>query len=184
MLTIGVAALALLRAQCAPGSLFEECSAFVECIARPSECIRLDIQEAPCMAPMDGGGGSPWSQANCSHAIVGTIPDSIGTLTAMQQLSIGENGISGTIPPTIGLCTELVTIRIASAPPKDNVLGPLGLLSGTIPSEMNHLTKLTTIRMYNTRVSGTLPVLDKLTLLNNLNIWKMSCINPCRTMRS
>ena len=161
-------------AQCSPGSLFEDCAAFKSCLARPSECLRLDIQDAPCVAPMDGGGG-PWSEANCSRGIVGTIPSSIGTLTALQQLSIGETGISGTIPMSIGNCVALNTIRIASAPPLagSDRFREIGALSGTLPPSMNSLTRLTAIRIYNTQLSGTLPLLDKLTLLNNLNVFAL-----------
>ena len=37
-----------------------------------------------------------------SNQLTGTLPESIGQLTSLTRLSVGDNQMSGTVPPGIG----------------------------------------------------------------------------------
>ena len=47
-----------------------------------------------------------------STQLSGTIPDSLGRLTALTQLILAETHISGTIPDSVGNLTALTTLDL------------------------------------------------------------------------
>ncbi len=73
----------------------------------------------------------------------GTVPDMIGKLTNLRDLSLGHNDLSGTIPDTIGNLTSLQTLYL-----HDNQL------SGTIPDTVGRLSNIQIIILPSNKLSG------------------------------
>ena len=61
----------------------------------------------------------------------GTIPPSIGAMTALQVLDVQSNNLTGCLPSSIGNLTGLSILRLSNNP-----------LNSTLPSTMGQLTKL------------------------------------------
>lgn len=136
---------------------------------------------------LDGwlGGGSvcKWSGVECdAHGQVkqldlggnknvrGTMPASLGHLTALRFLRLDEARLSGTCPGTLGQLVHLVELfgnanRLSGTLPVQ--LGRLSSLrvlessanslSGTIPAALGGLTSLQRLHLDHTRLSGTAP---------------------------
>lgn len=86
----------------------------------------------------------------------GTIPSTIGYLSALTSLNLQANIISGTIPSSIGYLSHLITITLSH-----------NELMGTIPTIINQvLPKLVTLNLQNNKLSGSLP--RGFSKLNNL----------------
>lgn len=93
----------------------------------------------------------------------GAFPKQICSLTGLTQLYLSECFISGNIPPEIGNLTNLTALHLYS-----------NQLTGTIPPQIGNLTNLTILFLYNTSLSGSIPSsignltnLTHLYLLNN-----------------
>ena len=102
--------------------------------------------------------------------LVGTIPESIGNLTALQQLNLGVNPIYGSIPSTIGNMEILQQVWIAGTdisgpiPPEFGNLSLLNnlqlnsnQLTGGIPASLGNLTALKYLWLQNNNLTGTIP---------------------------
>lgn len=99
----------------------------------------------------------------------GTIPDSVGALTALRFLDLSNNGHSGkhdpayalhgTIPATVGAMTSLEVLQ----------LGGSDWLTGTIPPELGTLTTLKSLYLFHNRLHGTIPA--ELGALLHLNVF-------------
>ncbi|NNE71531.1 MAG: T9SS type A sorting domain-containing protein [Rhodothermales bacterium] len=91
--------------------------------------------------------------------LVGTLPASLGDLTALEVLNLGTNTISGGIPGTLG---SIPTLRELHLYEND--------LTGAIPTALGNATALTTVRLYSNNLSGSIPStlggLPALALLN------------------
>jgi len=100
----------------------------------------------------------------------GTIPASIGNLTALTSLYLNKNNISGIIPETIGNLTNLKFLSLFA----NQLTGPIpysigklvnleGLklstnqLSGSIPTIVGGLNRLQILILNNNQLEGTLP---------------------------
>lgn len=110
----------------------------------------------------------------------GSLPNSLGLLSALTELFLGYDPIIGTIPNEIGNLTELRVLSITDCeiegaiPTTINNLQNLELLylfnnqlSGTIPANLDDLTKLEILFLQNNQLSGTLPA--ALANINSLN---------------
>ncbi len=75
----------------------------------------------------------------------GTIPSSIGDLSQLRSLNIGDNNLSGTIPAEINLLDSLVTLNLS-----------LNDLSGTIPALTNQ-PNLTVLDLSSNGLTGSIP---------------------------
>ncbi|MEQ9376180.1 MAG: FG-GAP-like repeat-containing protein [Imperialibacter sp.] len=81
-----------------------------------------------------------------TNNLVGTIPTSIGDLTALTNLNLGGNMLSGSLPTEIGTLTALVDFQLW-----DNQL------SGSLPTSIGNLTNLTYLDLAPNQFSGTIP---------------------------
>ncbi len=81
-----------------------------------------------------------------ANAIGGTIPTSMGNLLSLQFFSIVINQLTGTIPPSLGNLTNLGWLRIA-----DNQL------SGSLPTSLGNLSSLGYMDFGHNQFSGTIP---------------------------
>eukprot|EP01124_Arcella_intermedia_P015641 TRINITY_DN22192_c0_g1_i1.p1 TRINITY_DN22192_c0_g1~~TRINITY_DN22192_c0_g1_i1.p1 ORF type:complete len:561 (-),score=90.52 TRINITY_DN22192_c0_g1_i1:20-1657(-) len=104
----------------------------------------------------------------------GTLPVSIGDLTALTHINLGYNELSGTIPSQIGLLKQLTKLHLENNNFIDKFedliqkLIPLPvlqfldvdtdkLIGGSIPTFIANLSSLKTLRVSWTNVSGTIP---------------------------
>ena len=76
----------------------------------------------------------------------GTLPTSIGQLTALTTLYVFRNNLVGTIPTQMGLLTNMVIMEIS-----------YNSLTGTIPSQLGNLHSMTQFSVSVNSLSGTLP---------------------------
>ena len=81
-----------------------------------------------------------------NESLAGTIPSSIGSLTALRGLYIGGNHLTGSIPSSIGSLTSLLRIYLNT-----------NSLTGTIPSSIGSLSLLSYLLLNSTSISGTIP---------------------------
>ena len=114
----------------------------------------------------------------------GTIPEALGTLSALRELVLRDNDLTGPIPAVLGNLTNLTQLKLdgnelAGTIPK--VLGNLNNLeilwlsnnnlSGTIPSELGNLGNLQVLFLRNNRLSGEVPQeLGKLSKMFSMSI--------------
>ena len=90
----------------------------------------------------------------------GTIPSQLGYISSLNYLGLQNNVFSGTIPTSFGLLTNLQTLHL-----DNNVnayravtIPPTGSgLRGSIPSTLSRLSSLTFINMGNNLLTGTIP---------------------------
>ncbi|CAJ1966820.1 unnamed protein product [Cylindrotheca closterium] len=92
--------------------------------------------------------------------IVGTLPSTIGHLSAMRSFVLSENAIAGTIPTEVGRMVETELLGLWT-----------NNLEGTIPVEISALTKLTKLFFYKNFLTGTIP--EELKLLTRLEIFNV-----------
>jgi len=105
----------------------------------------------------------------------GTIPSTIGSLTALQTLDLDHNQLSGTIPSTIGSLTALQTLDLDT-----------NQLSGKIPTTFGLLTALENLNLnYNDQLGLCFPKLNNLlscelpTISSGCNCTPSYCWSPC-----
>jgi len=90
----------------------------------------------------------------------GSIPESIGNLTYLEQINISGNHLSGSIPESIGKLTKLKLLALGN-----------NELSGSIPESIGNLTEVEAITLNNNNLSGSIPEsIGKLTLLQQLKL--------------
>ncbi|KAF3457309.1 hypothetical protein FNV43_RR01966 [Rhamnella rubrinervis] len=126
--------------------------------------------------------------------LTGSIPASIGNLSKLINLHLGENNITGSIPHEIGQLKTIKELDLydnylsGSIPSSIGNLRSLTALSlfynnliGSIPLEMNNLTDLETLQFSANFLSGRLPPelgkaaqLHKLDLSSNLLVGNIS----------
>jgi len=88
----------------------------------------------------------------------GTIASSIGLLTKLTKLDLGDNRLFGTIPTEVGLLTSLKRLRVDG-----------NSLSGTIPREIGKMTRLEVLNLSNNSLTGPIPTeLTRLAASHNL----------------
>ena len=131
--------------------------------------------------------GGRVTQLNFSNNLVGTIPSSIGNLTALQYLYLTNNKLSGEIPSSIGNLTSLIGFNVNGNQLSGAIPSTIGKLtsiialgwdhnqlSGTIPKEIGNMTSLQRLYLNDNQLSGAIPstinslALTLLELQNNL----------------
>ncbi|MFT4606111.1 MAG: sugar lactone lactonase YvrE, partial [Rhodothermales bacterium] len=92
--------------------------------------------------------------------LVGTLPASLGSLTALQVLDLGTNSLSGGIPGALSGATSLRKLNLYE-----------NALTGSIPSSLGSIATLTALQLYSNNLSGSIPSdLGSLGALNLLNL--------------
>ena len=92
-------------------------------------------------------------------AVQNPIPNSLGNLSNLAGLDLGDNRLSGSIPSALGNLSEL------------NVLGlEINEFSGSIPAALGNLSELDGLNLWGNNLSGSIPSqlgnLSKLTYLD------------------
>ncbi|GMH30335.1 hypothetical protein Nepgr_032178 [Nepenthes gracilis] len=90
-----------------------------------------------------------------ANQFIGSIPDSLSTLTQLTDLSLNNNNLTGEIPDAFQQLSGLINLDLSS----NNFSGPL-------PSSMGNLSSLTTLHLQDNKLIGTLNVLQDLPLIN------------------
>jgi len=80
-------------------------------------------------------------------ALKNQFPSSIGNLSALTSLSVGDSYLTGSLPSSIGNLTQLKVITFEFN----------DYMNGKLPSELGNLTNLTDLFFYSNAVSGKIP---------------------------
>lgn len=113
---------------------------------------------------------TPWTGITCTgsippkiveitllnRALVGPLPNSIGTITSLKYLWFSNNMLSHTIPSTLGNLSQLISLRL-----------DFNSLEGTVPNSLTKLQKLSTLNLNENFLSGTLPNGFSMTTFND-----------------
>eukprot|EP01038_Epipyxis_sp_PR26KG_P006851 gene6851-9382_t len=81
------------------------------------------------------------------HRISGTIPSCLSELTNLNILNLDSNHLTGTIPNWIGNLTNLINLSLSS-----------NQLTGHIPQCITNLTSLIDLSLYDNQLTGSIPV--------------------------
>ena len=82
-----------------------------------------------------------------NHNVDGTLPESIGNLFYLRNLSLSDNELyAGTIPDSIGMLVQLRSLVMHET-----------FINGTIPDSFGNLTELVTLDLGNNNLFGTIP---------------------------
>jgi len=121
-----------------------------------------------------------------NNNLVGKLPQEIGFLSQLREISFRFNRISGSIPTTIGLLKYLqinmldennlsgtIPEEIGNCPSLTRLLVRVNRLSGTIPSSLGSLRSLGHLSLRGNQLSGTIPSsFSELKLLHILSLNK------------
>ena len=108
----------------------------------------------------DSGDSERITYLNLVQVTSGTLPSTIGSLSALTKLKVSLSSFSGSIPAEIGSLTMLSALFISG-----------GSMTGTIPDAVGSLTKLTSLTLSYNTLSGELPeTLGSLHQLETLSV--------------
>ncbi|MES2731915.1 MAG: leucine-rich repeat domain-containing protein, partial [Bacteroidota bacterium] len=119
-----------------------------------------------------------------SNQLIGSLPVSLGNLSALTSLNLEWNKLSGSIPASLGNLTALNFLYMYGNELSGNIPATLGNLpvlivlylssnelSGSIPVELSKLTALQRLYLSSNELSGSIPVeLGNLTALQQLDL--------------
>ena len=114
----------------------------------------------------------------------GTIPNELGDLTGLLDVTFQDNVLSGSIPTSVGNLVNLVDLFFDGNQLTGSIPTSLGglsnlqsfdldrnLLSGTIPTELGNLTALRELRLDENQLNGNIPMqLGSLSNLTHLEL--------------
>jgi Leucine-rich repeat (LRR) protein len=93
-----------------------------------------------------------------NNNLEGSLPHSLGNLSALSFLDLGTNQINNNIPPELGNLTRLFSLSLSN-----------NQLNGSLPTQLSNLTKLTNLDLTFNQLSGSIPPeLGNLVNLQNL----------------
>ncbi|XP_073139170.1 protein STRUBBELIG-RECEPTOR FAMILY 3-like isoform X2 [Henckelia pumila] len=92
------------------------------------------------------------------NQLVGTIPDTLSSLSELTNFSLSDNHLTGPIPDVFQQLDGLVNLDVSG-----------NGLTNELPYSMGNLSSLTTLHLQNNQLSGTLDVLQNLHL-RDLNV--------------
>ena len=94
------------------------------------------------------------------HGLSGPIPAELGSLTNLDNLSLGHNELTGPVPPELGGLTKLRFLDLAG-----------NALTGPIPPELGELASLTWLSLFSNSLTGPIPTeLGSLADLESLHL--------------
>jgi Leucine-rich repeat (LRR) protein len=97
-----------------------------------------------------------------NYSISGGIPDTLGSLSALENLSLYGNPLGGTFPKALCRLTNLKYLSLAG-----------NQLTGSIPAEISNMTNLITIQLNENNLTGSIPPeIGSLPNLVYLNLYK------------
>lgn len=95
-----------------------------------------------------------------NNNLTGQLPEELGKLTALENLSLGWNNLTGNIPEYIGNLTTLTNLDLS-----------LNALEGSIPESIGNLTALKSLYLDSNKLDGSIPEsIGNLTALTDLNL--------------
>ena len=135
-----------------PGEIHDDLSVLQDFINNsPDIDLGMDINSNDVIEPLELG-VQIWENGRITllkcynKGLSGSIPESIGNLTELTQLTFKGNNLSGEIPESIGYLTKLTQLNLA-----DNAL------SGSIPETIGNLKSLTNLDLSNNLLTGNIP---------------------------
>jgi hypothetical protein len=142
----------------------------------------------PGVTCVGGVSGNVTSVALTGLSISGTIPSSVGLLTALTELNLYNNNLQSSLPGTIGCLTNLQFLVVEANELTSSLPSTLGCLTaltyldtnvnkfnGGIPSELGCLTNLVHLMMAVNSISGGIPIeVGSLTKLQSINFYDMN----------
>ncbi len=97
---------------------------------------------------------------NFSNHMTGTIPASLGNLSKLTYLDIGNNYLTGSLPPELGNLINLQYLDLYN-----------NKLTGSIPSSLGNLINLQHLNFYHNKLTGDIPAsLGNMISLQYLNL--------------
>ena len=116
--------------------------------------------------------------------ITGSLPDSIGSLSSLNNLILSSNSFSGSLPDSIGSLSSLISLALdvnrftGSLPDSIGSLSSLYYLqlgvnsfSGSLPDSIGSLSSLTYLYLHSNSFTGSLPdSIGSLSSLPSLNL--------------
>jgi Leucine-rich repeat (LRR) protein len=113
----------------------------------------------------------------------GTLPASVGDLTALQMLNLSFNKLTGLIPIEVWNLTNLTELDLSRNTFSGNIPSAIENLTaleilylnsntfeGEIPSQINQLSNLTKLKLTDNQFSGSLPNISALSALTYVSI--------------
>lgn len=82
-----------------------------------------------------------------NNNFTGSLPTTLGNLSALTELSLSGNNISGTIPNSLGNLSQLERLLLNNNPN----------MTGSIPSELGSLSNLTRLDLIQNNLTGSIP---------------------------
>ena len=127
--------------------------------------MSLDVDSSGQVEPLELG-TQRWEngriiELNCYNVgLSGLIPESIGTLTELTEISLKGNNLSGEIPGSIGNLIHITQLSFAN-----------NALSGSLPDTIGNLKYLTRLDLSNNQLSGNIPIsISSLSVMHTLLI--------------
>ncbi len=94
------------------------------------------------------------------NSLKGQLPDELGTLDKLRELSISNNEVTGSLPSELGNLENLIELSAQR-----------NQLSGSIPSEIGQLASLRILDLEGNQLSGSIPSeIGQLQLLNIMSL--------------
>lgn len=95
-----------------------------------------------------------------TNKLIGTLPSSLGNLSALRSLALANNQLSGSIPASIGNLTALTKLELNN-----------NKLTGSIPASIGNLTALNQLALQTNQLTGSIPTsIGNLTALSSLSL--------------
>ncbi len=138
----------------------------------PSRVTRLELDREGLTGsvPSTLGGLSALRRLNlANNQLTGTIPGELGNLSYLARLSLNKNSLSGSIPERLGNLSNLIRLSLA----RNNLVG-------SIPEELGNLSNLVELWLARNNLTGAIPEeLGGLTSLQQITLAHNTGLTGC-----